>query len=247
MYVTSRAALIAGVALIIFALLVIVFVAGQADIAGDDPFEKSEVSQFLTTIEKNKAEVRVAFAFAIAIDACIVLVVAAVTYVLFRDRSHLLAALAFAGFVANGAVSGVADGVGLVLTFVADDYVNGGPGNLAAGDSSILEVGRAMGMTLRTLTSIQVTSFGVAQLSLGALLAFAPTGAINPPRIFGWISIVTGAAAIIAWGIVAADWFFLFLILNTLGSLVFMFGLGGWLIMNRHLSPPASAWYGSET
>jgi hypothetical protein len=137
-------------------------------------------------------------------------------------------------------VSGVADSLGIVITFVADDFVHGGPANGAAGDPAILEVGRAMGMTLRTLTLIQVTMFGVAQLSLGALLSFARVGAINPPRFFGWLSMATGAAAVIAWGVVVADWVFIFLIINTMGTLVFMFGLGGWLIMNRNLSPRPS-------
>ena len=238
---TNRTTLVGGIAFIAFALCVIAFIAGQPDFTGDDPFEKTEVAGYLTELEDNQQSTRVAFAFGIAIDAFVVLVVASVTLTLFRDRSHMLAALAFAGLVANGAVSGTADALGIVLTFIADDFVNGGPGSLAAGDPTILEVGRAIGMTQRALTSIQVTSFGVAELAIGALLAFAPAGAINPPRFFGWISMISGATAIIAWGVVASDVFFVFLIVNSLGTLVLMFGLGGWLVMNRQLAPPLNA------
>jgi hypothetical protein len=74
-------------------------------------------------------------------DALLVLPVAATTYSTLRDRSHWLAALALAGFVANAVIAGVTDVVGIVATFVADEFVNGGPGVLAPGDPSVLTVG----------------------------------------------------------------------------------------------------------
>ncbi len=91
------------------------------------------------------------------------------------------------------------------------------------------------------LTQIEVTSFGLAELSIGALISFAPRGAINPPRLLGWIALASGAAALIAGGVIASDVFFVFYIINSLGTLVLLFGLGGWLIMNRRLSPPRTA------
>jgi hypothetical protein len=62
---TSRATLIGGIALVVFAVLVIVFVAGQASVADDNPFEKTEVADYLIKLDEHKEEVRVGFAFAI--------------------------------------------------------------------------------------------------------------------------------------------------------------------------------------
>ena len=224
------APLVAGIAMIAFAVCVVIFVAGRADFGGSNPFERTEVAEYLSNIEEGATATRVAFGSAIAIDALLVLLVAATTYSIFRDRSHWLAALALAGFVANAAISGVTDGVGIVATFVADDFVNGGAGGLAPGDPSVRETGRILGMLLVILTQIQVTPFALAELAIGTLLVFAPAGRFNPPRLLGWVSIISGAAGFIAWGTFAADFFFVFLVLNTVGSLILFVGLGGWLV-----------------
>ena len=242
MYQDEKTTLVGGIVLILFAACVIVFIAGRADFGSYDPFDKAEVADYLTEIQKNKVATRVAFGSAIVIDAFIVLVTAAVTQILFRDRSTLLTSITFAGLVANAAVSGVADVVGIVLTFVADDYVMGGPGNGGAGSAAVLQIGRVLGMTELMLTHLQVTAFGISQLSLGSLLTFAPAGAINPPTMFGWVSMFSGAAAIVTWGALASDAFLFFVVLNALGSLVFFVGLGGWLILNRRLVPAALRW-----
>jgi hypothetical protein len=232
----DKTALIGGIAFILFAICVIVFIAGRADVGDHDPFDKTEVSEYLVEIEENQIQTRVAFAAALVIDTFIVLVLAAVTYNLFRDRSQLLAAIMFGALVANSALSGAADVVGIVLTFVADDFVNGGPANSVGGSAS-LEVGRVLGMTELMLTHVQITVFGTSQLALGALLAFAPAGAVNPPKILGWLCLLSGLAAIAAWSALAADVFFVLLVANSLGSLVFFVVLGGWLIVHRRLVP----------
>src|SRR5687768_9286394 len=123
MYQDDKTTLVAGIVLILFAACVIVLIAGRADFGSHDPFDKAEAADYLTEIQNNKVAMRVAFGSAIVIDAFIVLVTAAVTQILFRDRSTLLTSITFAGLVANAAVSGVADVVGIVLTFVADDYI----------------------------------------------------------------------------------------------------------------------------
>jgi hypothetical protein len=225
-------ALAGGIAMIAFAVCVVIFVAGRADVGGNDPFERDEVADYLGDIEEGKDATRLAFGFGVVIDAGLVLVLAATTYSLFRDRSHWLAALAMAGFVANAAVSGVTDGVGVITTFVADDFVNGGSG-LAPGDPSVFETGRVLGMMLVTLTQIQVTAFGTAELAFGALLGFSPAGHLNPPRVLGWLAMASGAAGIVGWGVFAAEFFLVFLIISTVGTLVLLLWLGAWLILNR--------------
>jgi hypothetical protein len=229
--------LIAGIAMIAFAVLVVIFVAGRADATAGDPFDEADAVEYLESIEEGKDATRIAFAAGIAIDAFIVLVVAATTYGLFRDRSHWLATIALAGFVANAAFSGVADCVGIVLTFVADDYVNGGAADIAARDASVLHTGRVLGMMLTMLTQVQITAFSLGLVALGTLLTFAPDGGYNPPRFMGWIALLSGVAGYLSWTVFVADIFLIFAIISTVGSLILLLWLGGWLIMNRRLVP----------
>lgn len=241
MHHTSRGILIGGIVFVALAVCLVAFIAGRSDVGDDDPWEKTEVAEYLTNIQEHKDGIRVAFGFGIAVDGLILLGVAAIAQNLFRDRSALLASLTFAGFVANAAVSGSADVVGIVLTFVADDYVTGGPGGLVAGDPAVLEVGRALGMTQQAFTQLSVTSFGVAELSIGALLAFAPVGGVNPPRWMGWVAMISGACGILSWGMFASSAFYVPFAINSIGTLVLFFALGGWLILNRRLAPQATA------
>lgn len=226
------APLAAGIAMIVFAVLVVIFVAGRADVGAGDPFDKADAVEYLEEIEDGKDATRIAFGAGIAIDAFIVLVVAATSYSIFRDRSHWLAALAVAGFVANAAFSGVADCVGIVLTFVADDYVNGGAGDIAARDPSVLATGRTLGMMLVILTQVQITAFGLGELALGLLLTFAPAGNFNPPRLAGWLAIFSAITGFGSWGTLAAEFFLVFPIMSTVGTLILLLWLGAWLIMH---------------
>jgi hypothetical protein len=231
--IRDLAPLVAGIAMIMFAVCVVIFVSGRADVGAGDPFDKADAVEYLEEIEDGKDATRIAFGAGIAIDAFIVLIVAATTYTIFRDRSHWLAAIALAGFIANAAFSGVADCLGIVLTFVADDYVNGGAGDIAARDPSVLETGRVLGMMLMMLTQVQVTAFGLAELALGALLVFAPAGSFNPPRLIGWLAIVSAVCGFIGWGVFVAEAFLIFLIISTVGTLILLVWLGVWLILNR--------------
>ena len=63
------APLVAGIAMIAFAVCVVIFVAGRADFGGSNPFERSEVAEYLSNIEEGATATRVAFASGIAIDA----------------------------------------------------------------------------------------------------------------------------------------------------------------------------------
>lgn len=233
----SRGAAVAGgIAMILFALFVVVFVLGRADIR-NDPLQRSEASQYLEEIEDGKVETRIAFGAGIAIDTLIILVIAASAYSLFRDRSHWLAALSACAFVANAALSGAADALGIALTFVAEDYVRGGVSDMAR-DPSVLETGRTLGILLVMLTQVQVTAFSLGALSLGLLLARAPRGRFNPPRIIGWVALIVGAAGYLSWLVFVADVFSAFLLINTVGTLIAFPALGGWLIWRR---PAASS------
>ncbi len=226
-----------GIAFIVLGILLAAFSAGRADVGNDAPWISGEVANYLLNIGRHGDAIRRAFAFGILIDAVVVLIVAVATYRLFRDRNALLAGVAAAAFVANGAVSAVADAVGIALTFVGEDFMRVTSAGTGESPVALLELGRAIGLMQLALTQIECTSFAVAEIALGAIVIWTPFGAINPPRFFGWLAIVTGATGILAWGIVVTKAFVSFLVVNTVGTIALFGTLGGWLVLNG-VRPP---------
>jgi hypothetical protein len=239
MYLTNKTTMIAGLFMVLLAICLIVNVGATFSTGDYSPFEKDEVGKFLTDVNDNQTWVIVSGAVGIIVDGFLAVAVAALFYVLFRDRSRLLATLTFAGVLVNAALSLVVDGNNILLTVIANDFVKGGPTGVSAGDPAILEVGRYVGMVTYAFGNVSLTSLGLGLMALGILIARAPSGAINPPRWLGWVAVFAGACAELAWFVVVIDPAFVFFIGNILASLVFLFGLGIWLLMHRDLQPAA--------
>jgi hypothetical protein len=237
MYWTNKTGTIAGIVLILLAICLIVNVGASMQTGDNDPFTKSEVAKFLTDVNDNQTWVIVGGAAGIVVDGFLGVAAAALFYVLFRDRSRLLASLVFAGLLVESALSLVVDGNNILLTVIAKDFVKGGPSNIPAGDPAILEVGRYVGMITLAFGNVALTSLGLGLMALGMLIARAPAGAINPPRWLGWVAVFAGACAELAWFVVIIDPAFVFFIGNLFASLVFLFGLGIWLLMHQDLKP----------
>jgi hypothetical protein len=237
MFWTNKAVAISGIIAILLAIGIIINV-GSSFSSGDySPFEKDEVGKFLTDINDNETSVIAGGASGIVVDGFLGVALAASFFVLFRDRSRLLATLFFAGLLIEGAVSLFVDGNNILLTVIAKDFVRGGPTGVAAGDPSILEVGRYVGMITLAFGNISLTALGLGLGALGILIARAPAGAINPPRWLGWVAVFAGACAELAWFVVVIDPAFVFFIGNLLSSLVFLFGMGIWLLRHQDLQP----------
>ncbi|MDP9180365.1 MAG: DUF4386 domain-containing protein [Chloroflexota bacterium] len=237
MFWTNKAVPIAGVVLILLAIGIIINVGASMQTGDNNPFTKDEVAKFLTDVNDNQTSVIVGGAAGIVVDGFLSVAVAALLYILFRDRSRLLATLAFAGLLIQSAISLVVDGNNILLTVIASDFVKGGPTGVSAGDPAILELGRYVGMITLAFGNVAATSLGLGLGALGILIARAPAGAINPPRWLGWVAVFAGACAELAWFVVVIDPAFVFFIGNLLASLVLLFGLGVWLLMHRDLQP----------
>jgi hypothetical protein len=86
-------------------------------------------------------------------------------------------------------------------------------------------------------TNLLFTPVGLAFVSLGALLVAAPEGRINPPKWIGWVAIIAGLSAWLAWLVVAAGPFFVFFPIQLLSTLILLLSLGVWLIRHGDLQP----------
>jgi hypothetical protein len=143
MYLNSKANLIGGVAMLLMAVCTVIVVALSAVSAGEkDPFDKGEAAAFLTDLADHQDAMVAAGAVGLFSDAIVALVVGAMLFVLFRDRSAVLAPMILAGIVAAAVISATNDVLAMLSTVVADDFVNGGANGVAAGDVSTLELGR---------------------------------------------------------------------------------------------------------
>jgi hypothetical protein len=237
MYAANKTVLIAGILMIVLTIGFIVTI-GAGSATGDySPFEKDEVAKYLTDVNDSRTAVLISGAVGIINDGFLGVALAALFYVLFRDRSRLLATVVLAGLLVQSAISLVVDGSGILLTIIAKDFVNGGPPGVAAGDPAALEVGRYVGMITLIFTNVLFTPLGLALIALGTIITSAPPGAINPPRWMGWVACFTGACAELAWFVVVIDIGFVFFIGTFLGSLIFILSLGVWLVMHRDLQP----------
>jgi len=237
MYWTNKAVPITGLVIILLAIGIIVTLGATFSTGDYSPFEKDEVAKYLTDVNDNETAFLITGGVGIAVDGFLGVALAALIYVLFRDRSRLLATVAFAGLLVQSAMSLLVDGNNILLSIIADDFVKGGPTEIAPGDTAVLEVGRYVGMLTFLFTNVLFTSLGLGLLALGILIARAPAGAINPPRWLGWVAVFAGACAELAWLVVVIDPAFVFFIGNFLASIVFLIGLGVWLLMHQDLQP----------
>lgn len=234
MFFADRITKMAGVALLLLAaLLVITSIVDTAAVGDANPLARGDTEALLADINDNQSLVAVNAAFNIAIDTVVLLVIAAVLYLLFRDRSRVLALFAAFGFLGAGVAFTAGDAGGLTLLFLAADFVEeGGPGGIATGDPVILESARVVSAFLMLSVLTGVTALGFGLIALGALLTWAPEGEVNPPRWLGALAILAGVGMFLNW-VMAANWEIgvVFAFAGGILALLLLVILGGWLLM----------------
>ena len=98
---TNQISRLAGLTLLLLALGLILNVVFLVSVGTSDPTERGEIEQVLRDINDNEALFFLGTGFSIATDAAITLAAAALLYLVFRDRSRLLALFGFVGLVAG--------------------------------------------------------------------------------------------------------------------------------------------------
>ncbi len=224
---------VAGAVLLLLVAALIVNVACSFSISEKSPFERDEVQKFLTDVNDSETEAIGTIASSVVIDGFLGPLAGVAVFLLFRERQRLLAAT-FLGFILVGAaVSLIADALSITTLSVAKDFVDGGAGNIAAGDTTTLEVGRAVGITQFALMQAGFSAISVAILALGAVISFTPERGVVPPRWTGWLLVLSGVAGLLSWAVVVADFAFVFFIIGGLAQLIGLAGLGVWLLRSR--------------
>jgi hypothetical protein len=228
-----------GIVLILLAVCVVLAIFLSFGVGDSDVFNRDEVEQAVRDLHDNRGLWIASNAAFILLDAIIGLLVAPLLYLIFRDRSRLLALIVLVAFIAQSAVAAVVDSVDASLVVLASDYVEGGVG-LDPGDPAMLEIARTMGVATAVLGQTSFTMLGLALVALGLLIATAPEGAVNPPRWLGWVGVVAGVAAWLAWFIVLSDAGFVFFPIQLIASLILLIGLGVHLLRRGESPAPVA-------
>ena len=242
MFWTERINRIAGVALLLLALGIILSIVLSSVATDADPFDRDEIQEFLTDIDDNRAAAVITIAVDITIDAFIGIVVAALVYLLFRDRNRLLALSGFALLLAGNAAFIASDTADAALIVLAEDFAEkGGPAGIGAGDAVILEVARGVAIWSLVAEQAAFTAIGLGFAAIGSLIAWAPAGQVTPPRWLGWLAVLAGAAIAASWLLAVADAFFFLVIVGGIALLIFLASLGIWLLMQPEAGETRSA------
>jgi hypothetical protein len=234
MFWADRTTKAAGLALLLLVTLAIVNIVLVTLAVGDaDPTKRGDIEEILRDINGNEALFFLGSAFSIATDAVALLVVGALLFLVFRDRSPLLALLGFAGLVGSGVAFLAADAANLTVAVLAADFVQeGGPAGIAAGDPVILQSARAVAAFSGFIDPIGSTTLGLALLSIGALIAWAPNGEVNPPRWLGALGLLAGLGNALTWVFLVAEAVGIVLLtIAIIATLLLLVILGVWLLI----------------
>jgi hypothetical protein len=235
---------VAGVLLLLLAVLTVGGFLTGATLGEVDPFARDDVEELLRTINGSFGLWAISLVAYIATDVLAV-AAAACLYVIFHDRSPMLSLLGALSLVAAAICFMLHEVGATTLAFLAQDFLEaGGAASINAGDPVILATARAASVSQALTALFGQTLMGLAVASFGAVMVGAPAGVSNPPRWIGVAGLLGGAFMLTTWTFVlshvaggAAT------LIAELAVLVMLVGLGVWLL--RHPAPAPARGYES--
>jgi hypothetical protein len=220
-----------GIILIVFAVTIVVAVIAGGVAGGDsDPFARDEIDDLLIDIEESKGAAIVNLTFSIVGHAGFGIAAAAGLYLLLRDRGRLFAISGFAFVLLAQAAFLIEDASYNTLINLASDFAEGGPEGFEAGDTAILRDARSIAILGSSAQILGLTSLSLGIIAFSAIIARAPRGAVNPPGWLGWVGLIAGVTGILSGLVVTGDWAGIFFGLSGLATLIWLVGLGVWLL-----------------
>ncbi len=241
MYLSNRLYVMTGLVLIAIAVCLVLSIVIGIGVSDTDPTSKADTAKMLKDTFDHRTAAVISLFFSVLLDAGFTLLIAPLTFLLFRDRSRVLGYIFFTGFIGSAVLSSATDGVHASVLVLAKDYAHGGAG-VNAGDPAILELTHVLQVASSLVGQWGGTMLGIAFLALGLLIARAPMGNVNPPRAIGWIIVVDGIAQFFGWAQFVTGAAFLAFIVFGITTLIFTIWLGIWLITNGGKLPmPAPA------
>jgi hypothetical protein len=236
MYLSNRLYVITGLVLIAITVCLVLSIGLGMAVSNTDPTSKADTAKMLKDTYDHHAVEVISLFFDVVLDGFLTLLIAPLTFFVFRDRSRLLAYIFFTAFLGSAVLSSVTDGINASVLVLAKDYAHGGAG-LNAGDPAILEISHVLSVVASLVSSWGSTMLAIGFLTLGWLIARAPAGKVNPPRAIGWIIIVDGIAQLFGWASFVTGAAFLAFIVFGITTLIFTIWLGIWLITNSSKLP----------
>lgn len=218
---------------LVFLLLSIGVVVGAVlsmTVTSNEPFTRGDVRGYLQDIDSHRAAFILNLIASVCVDAVLGILAAATLFLLLRDRARALATAALVLIVGASAVSMVGDAVSGVLLNIARDFAHGGPPGVDAGSAQTLEVGRALGMIQGVAMEVGWTALSSGILLFGIIIAWGPSGAVNPPRWLGFVAVVSGVVGYLTWLVAVSDAAFVVFLVSAISQLVFVAGMGLWLL-----------------
>jgi hypothetical protein len=227
---TERVARIGGLVLLLLAAFFIINLAVSIAISDSSFGSRSEAADYLADIHDNKELFGLVIATNVVTDTIFSAGVAGLLWLLFRERDMTLATLGSVIIVAASGAFMATDSASFAVLVLAEDFAEGGPVGVAAGDPATLEAGRAIGVIFEAGSQVAFTGVATGIGLYSLMFAFSREGALNPPRWIGWAGIVAAAAAYLSWLAVASEVAFVFFIIAGLAMLVWLIALGVWLL-----------------
>jgi len=235
-YLSNRLYVITGLVLISITICLVLTIGFGMAVSSTDPTSKADTAKMLKDIYDHHTLAVISLLFSVLLDSGLTLVISGLTYLVFRDRSRLLATTFLIAFIGSAVLSSVTDGIDASGLVLAKDYAHGGAG-LDAGAPAILELTHVLKVVSSLVSQWGSTMLAIAFLTLGWLIARAPAGKVNPPRAIGWVIIVDGIAQLFGWAQFVSAAGFLSFIVFGITTLIFTIWLGIWLITNSSKLP----------
>lgn len=192
-----------GIALLLVPVLSVIGFSVGGAVGEYDPFERDDVEPFLLAIRDHKELFGLSVGAEVVSDALLVPLVAALLYLLFRDRAQAVALLGTIGLLVGTVLFLAEDAAIMSLGLLAADFAeHGGPGGIPAGADATLATARFVNLFQAFASLCALTALGLGLASFGALFVWAPVGERNPPRTLGGLILVGGIGYLATWAFI---------------------------------------------
>ena len=124
MYLSNRLYVVTGLVLIGIAICFVGTIVTGMAVSDTDPTSKADTAKMLKDLYDNRTLAVISIAFSVLLDCGLGIVIAGLLYLVFRDRSRVLAITLLVGFIGNAAVSAMSGFVGGSASACFEAFLN---------------------------------------------------------------------------------------------------------------------------